>query len=164
MDLLAFLLGDQGRYAQAAELVETALSISRRALGDKHDITLSLVNTLGCMYIGLGLYDKAEQLFLTGLRIDRRAPWMAVNLGRLYQAQGRYEEAESQHVEWFRLHDRSLDDEDSQAALHRSFLASVYIDQKQYPEAKESFLEILLIQRRELGNQHWHTLRSANWP
>ncbi|MBL7187795.1 MAG: serine/threonine protein kinase [Phycisphaerae bacterium] len=160
---LAFLRWDQGRYARAAELAEKALSTSRHVLGDEHEITLDLVNALGCMYLDLGLYGDAEELFLEGLQMDRRALWMGANLGRVYQAQGRYQEAVSLHLEWFQRNDRSLDDEDSQAALQRSFLASVYIDQRRFLEAKEALQKVVSIQRGAVGDQHWHTLRSVNW-
>ncbi|MFH1882687.1 MAG: tetratricopeptide repeat protein [Planctomycetota bacterium] len=163
MDRLAWLRWDQGQYVGAAELAEEALSTSRRVLGDEHDITLTLVKMLGCVYIDLGRYDEAEQLYLKGLRAARRVKsnvTLVTNLGMLYSAQGRYEEAERQYNE--SLHDGGADDEDSQAAICKSFLARVYMEQRRYTEAKELYLKILPIQRREVGNQHWHTLRSAN--
>ncbi|MBN2314437.1 MAG: tetratricopeptide repeat protein [Sedimentisphaerales bacterium] len=167
-DRLVWLRWDQGRYAEAAELAEDALSTSRRVLGDEHDVTLTLVKTLGNMYGALGRYDEAEQLYLSGLQAARRAKSnvnMMGNLAGVYMGQGRYDEAERLYLESIALDHGDTDDEDSETAgtTRKNFLASVYIDQKQYIKAKELFLEILPIQRRELGNQHWHTLRSANW-
>jgi serine/threonine protein kinase/Flp pilus assembly protein TadD len=171
-DRLAWLRWDQGRYAEAAELAGDALSTSRHVLGDEHDVTLTLVKTLGCVYIYLGRYGEAEQLYLGGLQTARRvrsnlASPIAFNLGMVYEAQGRYEEAQRQYIEDLRLNENASGDDgsysDSDSVLCKSFLASVYIDQKEYKEAKELFLEILPIQRRVFGNQHWHTLRSANW-
>jgi tetratricopeptide (TPR) repeat protein/tRNA A-37 threonylcarbamoyl transferase component Bud32 len=169
-DRLAWLRWDQGRYAEAAELAGDALSTSRRVLGDEYDITLTLVKTLGCIYIYLGRYNEAEQLYLSGLQVARRvrsnlALPIAFNLGMVYEAQGRYEEADRQYRECLRLYENQSGDDglDVDSVVMKSFLAQVYIDQKRYAEAKELYLEIILIQRHELGNHHWHTLRSANW-
>ncbi|MDI6451551.1 tetratricopeptide repeat protein [Anaerobaca lacustris] len=169
-DRLAWLRWDQGRYQEAAELLEQALSVSRRALGDDDRVMLSLNNALGCVYGMLGRDEEAEQVYVNGLRTARQA-WgdkaaitrsMTANLGGIYRAQGRYREAEDQYLRWFELSEGEADEETG-ALVWKGFLGAVYLDQGQYQKAKQLYLEILPIQRRKIGSEHWHTLRSASW-
>ncbi len=170
VDHLAWLRWDQGRYQEAAELLEQALSVSRRALGDGDHVTLSLTNALGCVYGMLGRHEEAEQVYVNGLRTARQVCGdkaaitrsMTANLGGIYRAQGRYREAEDQYLRWFELSEGETNEETG-ALVWKGFLGAVYMDQGQHQKAKQLYLDILPIQRRKIGSEHWHTLRSANW-
>jgi len=165
---LAWLRCDQGRNAEAAELLEKSLLTCRRVLRDEHINTLGLVNVLGCVYKDLGRYDEAEQLYLKYIPISRRVlgekaeltGFMVGNLGQTYERQGRYEEAKHQYLETLSQRDGVRDDEDVWTLLYKSFLARVYRKQKRYKEAEKFYLEILPIQQRVFTEEHPYTLWS----
>jgi len=167
---LAWLRCDQGRYTEAAELLEEAMSASRSVMGDEHIRTLNLANTLGCVYMDLGRYDEAEQLYLKGIPIALRVLgeqryctlFMVGNLGQVYDAQGRYKEAERQYLEMLRMRKGFWNDENEWTLSTKGSLARVYRKQKRYEKAEQLYLEILPIQRSVDGSEHWRTLWSVS--
>jgi serine/threonine protein kinase len=173
---LAWLRCGQGRNKEAAELLEEGMSSCRRVLGDDHVRMLGFANTLGCVYVDLGRYDEAEQLYLKCIPTAQRvlgekkglSLFMVGNLGQTYERQGRYEEAERQLLEMLHLRDGFWDDEYVYTLRYKSFLAGIYRKQKRYEQAKRLYLEILPIhleilpiQRRDLGDEHYMTLYSV---
>lgn len=167
---LAWLRCGQARYQEAAELLEEAITTSRRGWGDEHVKILQLANVLGCVYVDLGRCDEAEQLYLSSIPIAQRVLgvknnlilFMVGNLGSTYEAQGRYTEAERQYLKTLGLSEGLWGDEHVSTLRYKSFLAEVYIKQKRYEEAEQLYLQILPIQRRVDGDEHFRTLWSMS--
>jgi len=159
---LAWMCMSQGKSAEASELLEKALVISRRRHGDEHEPNLNLMGALGVAYSGLGRYEKAAQLFSTIIEIgpaaDGEPPLMTMaNLAGIYHAQGYYDKAVRQYNKVLPL----WEDENRWKLAYQGFLAGVYTDQGEYEKAETLLREILPVKQRTLGPYHGGTLGSV---
>ncbi len=59
---LGVLLQDQGRLAEARDLIEAAVANDRRRYGDRHSLTLTSIGQLAGLHTDLGQLDEAERL------------------------------------------------------------------------------------------------------
>jgi len=84
------------------------------------------------------------------------------NLANLYQGQGRYDEAESLHLQTLELRKRVLGEEHPDTLMSADNLAMIYGAQGRYDEAEPLNLEALEIFKRVLGEEHPHTVASMN--
>src|SRR5262249_42006039 len=125
LDRLVAVYLFQAQYAQAERIGRAGLATARRAHGDDHRITLSLMGRLaisrelqGEMYRRQHKTDQAENLFIESLEIRQkvngirqkvngeadastlRARW---NLATVYLEQGKYSEAEALLREGLRI-------------------------------------------------------------
>jgi tetratricopeptide (TPR) repeat protein len=83
-------------------------------------------------------------------------------LGRLYQAQGRYGEAEPLLQRALELRCHLLDKEHPDVAASLNNLASLYQDQGRYSEAEPLYLRSLSIREQQLGENHPDVATSLN--
>ena len=159
-----------GLYSPAEDLLEKALRIRKRKLGEGHLDTLAAMNDLAILYKHQGRYVEAERLYLDTIERRRRvlgeddpATLASMNnLAVLYTAQGRHGEAELLQlriVEGFR---RALGDDhpDTLAAVNN--LALIYQNQGRYDKAEPLYREAVETQTRVLGEDHPNTLWSRN--
>ncbi|MGC1396300.1 MAG: tetratricopeptide repeat-containing protein, partial [Coleofasciculaceae cyanobacterium] len=98
-------LYNQGQYKAAIPLLERALAIQEKVLGQEHpDVALSL-NNLATLYQNMGNYSQAKPLFQRSLAIREKVlgqehPDVATslnNLALLYQDMGNYNQAENMY-------------------------------------------------------------------
>lgn len=102
---LATVLEKQGKYADAASILEVALASASSELGDRHPVTLTITNTLGLVFLRQGKFTEAESMIAPLLGINEElygkdhAKTMTVrnNLGGCLQRQGRWKEAIYHH-------------------------------------------------------------------
>lgn len=121
----------EGRYAQAEQLLAT--------LRNKKDPDRDVLHLSGLVNFQLGQTDTAIQLMVAALKAGTFDAPIAINLGKMYQAQGRYVQAE-------RIFERVLEEfpEDCNAV---AALAEIYVQQEKWTAA-EPLLQKLYEQRR----------------
>ena len=93
---------DQNKYKEAANLLNDALAIREKTLGENHPAVAATLNNLAVLYGKRGKYKDAEPLCKRALEIREKVlgsdhPDVAKqlnNLALLCQNQGKYEEAE----------------------------------------------------------------------
>lgn len=109
--LLGHVYGSEhcARRAEAVGLYKQALSIREEALGPSDPLVANVLNDLGWNYYEMGRYEQAEPVLVRALEIyegsndaPREAAMPPLNLAELYQALGRYADAEG-------MFERSLD-------------------------------------------------------
>jgi tetratricopeptide (TPR) repeat protein len=100
-------------------LLQQALQLRRRLLGEEHPDIATSLNNLAGLYSSQGRYPEAEELYQQALQLKRRLlgdehPSVATslnNLAFLYSSQGRYAEAEPLYQQALQLTRRLLGDE-----------------------------------------------------
>jgi tetratricopeptide (TPR) repeat protein len=66
---LAMVLEDQGKYEQAEEMNQQALSLRETVLGKEHPDTLASMNKLATVLSDQGKYEQAEEIHRQALRL-----------------------------------------------------------------------------------------------
>jgi tetratricopeptide (TPR) repeat protein len=112
------------------------------------------------------LHDLTSQFegFLSNLQAPD-SPELATSLdrlGRLYQAQGRYGEAEPLLQKALKLRCHLLDKEHSDVAISLNNLARLYESQGRYSEAEPLYLRSFAIHEQQLGGNHPSVATSLN--
>lgn len=114
----------------------------------------------------LGLYDPVQQseereaLYLTlldqfgGMRFFTRLLDSLQRLGRRYQHQGRYAEAEAQYLQALQLQQRQLGRRDLSVATSWLYLAGLYGQMGYYERAERAYLSALGLQNLHLPANH----------
>ena len=69
---LAFLLQNQGKYAEAEPLFRRAIEISEKALGKEHPTVATDYNNLAVLLQDQGKYAEAEPLYRRAIEIDEK--------------------------------------------------------------------------------------------
>jgi eukaryotic-like serine/threonine-protein kinase len=173
---LARLDMEQARYADANELLVTAIEIGQRELelGGRTYIRLTLdaVNSLGVLRTrqGQGHFDEAEQLFeevLNGRRekFDEDHPWIlqTINdLGVLRREQGQHEQAEKLLTQALEGRRKKLGTDVPAYFESEHELGLLYLATKDYPRAAPLLLNAYNGRKTMIGPDHAHTLQSAH--
>lgn len=81
------------------------------------------------------------------------------NLAKLYQSQGRYEEAETLFLQALELRKQLLGDKHPDVSSSLNGLAKLYDSQGKYEEAEPLFLQALAIAEQALGENHPATVK-----
>lgn len=157
-----------GLYPEAAEQLEAALDLRRRALGPEHPDTLRCMSALASVYWREGKYPQAEALDDQTLQIERRVlgpehPDTLVsmnNLAWVYSDEGKYPQAEALYSQALEIRRRVLGPEHPDTLVSMNNLAHVYWYEGKYPQAEALDDQTLQIQRRVLGPEHPDTLWS----
>ncbi|MEO2020171.1 MAG: tetratricopeptide repeat-containing protein, partial [Fuerstiella sp.] len=143
-----FQLYRQGKFAEAAELGETVLSIQKRVLGVDHPDYAKSLNTLAVLYKSQGEYAKAEPMYLEALDIVKRVlgvhhPHYANNLNSLavlYHSQGESAKAEPLFLEARDIRKSVLGVEHPSYATSLNNLAVLYKSQGESAKAEPLYL------------------------
>ncbi|NMF81946.1 tetratricopeptide repeat protein [Nodosilinea sp. P-1105] len=159
---LAELYYKQGHYTDAEPLLQQALAMRQRLLGDEHPDVATSLNNLAGLYDKQGRYTDAEPLFQDALAMYKRLlgdehPDVATslnNLAGLYDKQGRYTDAEPLFQDALAMRQRLLGDEHPDVATSLNNLASLYDKQGRHGEAKSLFQQALAILEAKLGADH----------
>ena len=93
---------NQGQFKEAGELLESALAVSRKALGERDVRTAALKSHLAQLYLKEGRLANAEPLLQDAIEVERALlPATHLDrivsessLGYLYMIEGRYDKAE----------------------------------------------------------------------
>jgi tetratricopeptide (TPR) repeat protein/CHAT domain-containing protein len=154
----------------ATKLAEEALSVARKAFGDRAPQTLASLNNLAALYQFQGRNGEAEPLFREVLQVERtvlgpRNPSTLTglnNLAVLYQNEGRYGEAEPLFREALQARREALGARHADTLQSLNNLADLYQKQGRYGDAEPLFREALQASRAVLGARHPSTLTVLN--
>ncbi|MBE9110361.1 tetratricopeptide repeat protein [Nodosilinea sp. LEGE 07298] len=167
---IASYLDDRGRYSEAKPLLQGALTMRKRLLGNEHADVATSLNNLALLYDNQGRYSEAEPLYQDALAMRKRLlgdehPDVAQslsNLALLYDNQGRYSEAEPLLQDALAMRKRLLGDEHPDVATSLNNLALLYDNQGRYSEAEPLLQDALAMKKRLLGDEHPAVARSLN--
>jgi serine/threonine protein kinase/tetratricopeptide (TPR) repeat protein len=154
--------------------VRTAVDRAAARISGRFDkqpeIEAAIRDTIGQVYLDLGLYPEARTQFDRALDLQRRVlgaknPETLKTLNRIgYSAflQGKYPEAEALLRQTLEMQRRVLGTEHRDTLSSIGALADVYWRQSKYPEAEALYSKAFSIQRRLLGPEHPDTLESMH--
>lgn len=160
---LGIVLGEAGRYSEAAEAFERALSIRQEDLGPLDPRVAECLNELAIIHIARGNYVDAEPLCRRALDIydqmsDAYRPEVARALrtmGHLRaEKAGDYGEAVQLYERALATQERSLGTEHREVAATLNLLSAAYARQGRLAEAEEASRRALAISRETLGPAH----------
>ncbi len=161
-------LNTQGKYAEAQPLLEKALAIHRKRLGEEHPDTAKGYDSLADNLESQKKYAKAQPLLEKALAIRRKALGdqhldtargysdLALNLstqGKLAEAQPLLEKAQA-------IHRKLRGNEESETAHFYSRLATNLTILGKYAEAQPLLEKRLATDRKILGEEHPDTASS----
>ena len=152
----------QGEYKEAYGLIERAMVLYKKVMGEEHPDTAGSLNNLAVLYERQGRYEEAEPLYGQALEIYKKVlgeehPSTVTsvnNLAFLYAGQGRYEEAEPLYLQALEIRKRVLGEEHPSTARSFGNLARLYERQGRYKEAEPLYEQALEIHKKVLGEEH----------
>ena len=161
---LAGVYASQGRFEEAERLLVEQLSSKTAWWEWWSPEGKPYLSLLGRIYMGLGLYEEAEQQFKQDIAVHGDTALRGLtSLGYLYIDQERYEEAEDLFTRGIEYCKRELPGKNNPTTLsYMNGLAVLRTRQKQYEEAERLFDEALETRKLKLGEDHPATLESKN--
>jgi len=168
--------GELGNTVPIADL--EALIESLETKDSESPLLASLHSQVGCAYlarvergrsqeyteeieVARGHLNKALQL-LSQSEEPREYARSLDKLGRSYQLQGRYSEAEPLFLQALEIRKTELGDRHPSTATSLNNLAELYESQGRYSEAEPLLVQALEIRKAELGDRHPSTASSLN--
>ena len=148
--------------ATARDLVDRGVEQVRRDLRDQPALQARLFETLGAMYAGLGLVDRAEAVLQESIAAGRAAGGADSQAGartmwRLAEAlreRGRLDEAEPLARAAFEMSVRLVGTRNPQSAQMLNTLGTILYARGRQAEAVPMFLEATAVFRETLGPDH----------
>lgn len=161
-------LFDRGRWKERELVDKTALSLRRRALGNRHPDTIESMASLAAAYHAQGNYEEDEVLSFNVLQLrqeilGRKHPdtiGSLADLAATYHAQGTYEEAEEIYLKVLALRREILGNNHPDTIESMAGLATTYHAQGQYDKAEKIKVHTLQLRKEVLGVEYADTLQS----
>ncbi len=152
----------EGKYDEARERAQRALSQRQELLGADHEAVLSSLNMLGLIAIETGAFDDARAAFTRELDVAARTlgpdhPELAKpinNLANIAWREGKYAEARASFERALELQRDALGAEHRNVAQLENNLAAVAMSQGDHVEAGRRFERALTIWKKALGEDH----------
>ncbi len=149
----------RGKLVTAREVLDTGAKRVKRELGDQPDVQAKLLDTIGRVYINLGLYDEASGLHRQALELRRKAsrgPSLEVadsldQIGRAQFYASKYADAEATHRQALAMRAALLGEDDPKSAETVDYLAKAVGSQGRYQEAEELHRQALDLYRAAYG-------------
>ena len=162
-------LCDSGQYEQAESLLQQALTIRKKVLGEEHREIAESLNGLSWLYIFQLKFTEAESLAQQALTIckkvlgekHRDTARSFSYLAMAYQAEGQNTEAEALLQHALTIRQKVLGEDDLDTAESYNILGTLYLFQNRYEEARPLLLRDLAICQKVLGVDP-RTARSLN--
>jgi tetratricopeptide (TPR) repeat protein len=162
------VLYDEGRWAEAEEVLVQMMGKSTKMLGREHPNTLRSMNNLASTYRDQGRWTEAEELFVQVVEASKRVfggkhPNTLTSIGNLastYKKQGRCREAEELEVHVLEIETTMFDPEHHDTLNSMDNLALTYSYQERWTKAEELGVQVLKMKTRVLGPEHPDTLTS----
>lgn len=165
---IADVLIDQGRYREAANVLQSVVDTRSNSVGVEHPDTLRSRNRLAYALWRQGRYREAEQQFRQLMALEERVlgpddPDTLASESGLANAlsdEGRYADAELEHRRVLEIRTRVLGAESLDTLKSRNNLALTLNRQQKYADAEKQLRELIIVEERVLGSDHPETLRS----
>lgn len=159
---LVLVLGFQGFFDRAEQMVSSLIADCRRALGPEHPETLRNRMTLASIFRSQGLFAREEQECRTVLEIQRRTlgadhpeTWRShMKLAQALYSSNTKAEAEQECREVVASQEKVLGPEHSRTLKTRTELATILYHEGKYPQAELEYRATMEIQERALGDNH----------
>jgi len=160
----------RGNTLTARELLDRGAKDLEGTLRDQPPVLARLQETIGLVYMGLGLYGQATPLLQSAAEAygrlfgpDNEDVLKAQHeLANLYWYEGKYPDAERIYVNVAQRRQERLGAEHPDTLKVNFDLAGLYIMQKRYDQAEPLALRTMELQRRVLGPEHPDTLASMS--
>jgi tetratricopeptide (TPR) repeat protein len=164
-----YCFGD-GRFNDAATLIEQVLQAAEKTLGDRHSMTLDIMNELGTIRNFQGRFPEAEDLFQKAIkgRIEllgakhQDTLCSIDNLGQVYWSCFEFDKAKNQHLEaiaGMESHPQmGSDHEKTLSAKENLALAYREMGEAHYMEAHELMEEVVAKRLKLFGREAPFTL------
>jgi tetratricopeptide (TPR) repeat protein len=170
LDAQAEALLARGRHREAQPLLEKALEVRRKVLGEEYPRTASSYNNLAFNLHGQGKYAPAEKGFRKALDVFRKVlgeehPETGASYGNLsvsLNAQGKYAAAEDSARKALAIRRKVLGEEHPLTAQSLSNLGFTLHAQARYVAAEDALRKALEIHRKVLGEEDLQTATSYN--
>jgi serine/threonine-protein kinase len=162
--------GTSGADVTARDLLDRGAARIDSSLANQPDVQAELRGVLGVVYVGLGLYDKAEPLFRQSLE-QRRALYgprhadvaeAMDHLGTVWVYQNHYDKAEPLLREALAQRRALLGNMNAETAESVQHLATLYQERGALAAAEPLFREAVTIRRAIHGPDHNETAISMN--
>jgi serine/threonine protein kinase/Tfp pilus assembly protein PilF len=169
INLMAAVMHDQGRFAEAEKFLVESLETGERVLGREHAETRRARASLGDVLMNQGRYAEAEPLQRLTLEQDKRlgaAPRSIIastqGLALTLMLTGQLDEAEVHFRDCHELARRELGERDPSTIVTINGLGQILERRGKLEESKAAYVEALAASREVLGEDHMTTLILAN--
>lgn len=162
MDTIGRVYRNLGLYETSVPLLERALEIRTRILGNKHVDVASTMNHLATAYKDVGKYDEAESLARKALAMRQQllgnehpdVAESASTLGEVLQDGGKFDDAETFYRMALAIRQKHFGEEHEEVANSLNDLALLLKIKGQFQEAEPLYRKTLAMRRKLLGNDH----------
>jgi len=152
----------RGNSITAREILDKGAEKIETELKDQPLVQARMMDTMGNVYISLGLFKKAEPLLEKALAaresfLSSDHPDVATglnNLALLYKNQGRYESAEPLYRRALAIREKALRSDHPDLATSLNNLASLFQHQGNYAAAEPLYRRALAIREKFFGPDH----------
>ena len=159
-----------GKYNQAKDLHEKALTISKKIFGEDHSDVATSYNNLASVYLSLGEHNQAKELTEKALTIYKKifgedhadVATSYSTLALVYDSLGEYNQAQELHEKALVIYITIFGEDHAHVATIYNNLASVYDSLGEYNQAKELYEKALTIRKKIFGEDHADVATSYN--
>jgi eukaryotic-like serine/threonine-protein kinase len=152
----------RGNSITAREILDRGAERIETELKDQPLVQARMMDTMGNVYLNLGLFKKAEFLFERSLKLreanlgpdDLDVAAALNNLALLYKNQGRYDLAEPLYRRALAMRERSFGPDHADVATSLNNLASLFQYQGDYASAESLYRRALRIRENVFGPDH----------
>jgi serine/threonine-protein kinase len=160
----------RGSTVTASEILDRGSVRIEAELADQPLVQASLMQTVGTVYFGLGLYGKALDALNTALETRKRVlgrdhhevAQTLTSIGRALWAKGMYDEAERVLTEALELGERVRGPDHPEVATSLHLLAVVCEERAQYDRSRPLFERALTIRQRRFGPRSLEAAETLN--
>lgn len=158
-----------GRYADAETDMNLCLEVAAKTLKSSSLQYTRLQSNLALLYQQEGKYESAERIYRAAISAIAKNPTkskktnpdyahMIENLASLYEVMGDLTSAKELYQEAMAVYEKKFDNRYSGYGLTSARLGSLYLNEKNYPEAQKHLHAADGILNRTYGAQHPHTV------
>jgi eukaryotic-like serine/threonine-protein kinase len=160
----------RGNTITAREILDKSSKEIAAGLARDPELKTQMLNTMGNVYVGLGLFSRAREMFEGAVATGRRSSGLTnpatlsamSGLSSLLLRQGKYSESETLLRETVDAQRRVLGPTHEETLRSLRLLASTLQGEGKLKEAEASQREALEADQRNLGREHPETLLSMN--
>ena len=146
----------------AREILDKGAERIEKELSDQPEVQATLMNTMGIVYMNLGLYDQASQLLEKSLSNRQQlygnshldVAQSLISLALLMGYKVEIDSAESLCREAVTIQQELLDEEDKEVATSLAILAWILVKQNEFDEAESIYRKVIPILKSILGEEN----------